>query len=139
MDAGGTAGGTEPEAALFRAVASLVGMGAGLTPSGDDFLSGFMAALRVSGRHTLLSALGEAVEVNIDATSEISASLLRCAVAGHWPRPLADLADALAAENGPEALRALDRLCGLGHSSGADLATGFLFGLAVLLRHEDFR
>jgi len=121
-------------AALPDAVSSLVGAGTGLTPSGDDFLSGFMAALRAGGRERLAAALGKAVEKNLGATGDISASLLRCGVEGFWPEPLLDLADAIAAENTPAALRALASLCGLGHSSGADMASGFLFGLACLLK-----
>jgi len=119
---------------LSQAVSSLVGAGAGLTPAGDDFLSGFMAASRASGSPALVSALGEAVTVNLAATGEISASLLRCAIEGSWPTPLADLADALSVDNGPAALRAVEELCRMGHSSGADVATGFLFGVACLLR-----
>jgi len=119
-------------ARLHGAVSSLVGAGQGLTPSGDDFLSGFMAALRTRGSPVLASALGKAIETNLAATGEISASLLRCTVEGFWPEPLLDLADALAAENEPEALHALEGLFCLGHSSGADMASGFLFGLASL-------
>jgi hypothetical protein len=123
-------------ARLLGAVSSLVGAGQGLTPSGDDFLSGFMAALRTLGSPALASALGQAIETNLAATGEISASLLHCAVEGFWPEPLLDLADALAAENEPAALRALEGLLGLGHSSGADMASGFLFGLASLLKES---
>lgn len=120
--------------ALWRSVASLVGLGNGLTPSGDDFLCGFIAAVRARCSEGtegggLLQTLCAAVEANLGATSEISASLLRWMILDHWPDPLLDLADAIAANREPEALRALEDLCRLGHSSGADIATGFLFGL----------
>ncbi len=125
-------------AAVRLATVSLVGAGGGLTPSGDDFLCGFIAAARCSGEQqthegsALVLTLAEAIQEVIRSTGEISASLLRCALGGHWPAPLADLAEALSAEREPEALRALGDLCGLGHSSGADIATGFLYGLHVL-------
>ena len=119
---------------LTPALCRLVGVGAGLTPSGDDFLSGFMAASRTSGSPALVSSLARAITTNLAATGEISASLLRCAVSGMWPTPLADLADALTVDETPAALCALHDLCRLGHSSGADIATGFLFGLVCLLR-----
>jgi len=121
-------------AGLPSAVSSLVGAGQGLTPSGDDFLSGFMAASRTSGSPLLAPALATAILENVAATGDISASLLRCAAEAFWPDPLLDLADAIAAENTSAALRALKNLCGLGHSSGADVASGFLFGLASLLK-----
>jgi len=152
----GRAARSAPGTALERAVASLVGMGTGLTPSGDDFLSGFLAAARASdaacpsavartsdafresdaaptsGGKALVRALAAAVDANSAATGEISASLLNGAIHGYWPRPLVDLADALAEEDERGASAAVHELCGLGHSSGADIATGFLFGLAIL-------
>ncbi len=120
-----------PAEAVRRAVLSLVGQGTGLTPSGDDFLCGFLAAARCAAP-LLAATLSAAIEVSIRSTGDISASLLRGALRGHWPVPLADLADALAADHAFDARRALGDLCGLGHSSGADIATGFLYGLHVL-------
>jgi len=125
-------GGARPGARLFKAVSALVGAGTGLTPSGDDFLSGLMAASRATRNAGLARALCEAVRENLAATGDISASLLRCAVGGHWVGPLVDLADALSADDRSAALSSIDTLCGLGHSSGSDIATGFLFGLATL-------
>ncbi|HTX73834.1 MAG TPA: DUF2877 domain-containing protein [Rectinemataceae bacterium] len=122
----------------WKAVASLVGRGPGLTPSGDDFLCGWLAALRCGAGSAdgapapgPAEALSRATAQSLDATTDISASLLRCAMQGFWPEPLADLAAALADEREFEAIRALDELCRFGHSSGADIATGFLFGLAT--------
>jgi Protein of unknown function (DUF2877) len=136
---------------LEEAVAALMGLGAGLTPSGDDFLCGFMAAARVAdprsldaslehGRHgggypALVDALNDAAENNVWRTGTISAFLVRCAIEGFWPTPLVDLAEALSREHEAEALLALDELCGLGHSSGSDIATGLLFGLESLVPH----
>jgi Protein of unknown function (DUF2877) len=137
------------ELALLRqAVAALVGLGPGLTPSGDDFLCGFMAAARASGpgpREALLetaagleggpgrvAALNAAAASNLGLTSSLSAFLVRCAIEDFWPTPLVDLAEALAGEREPEAQVALGELCWLGHSSGCDVATGFLFGLESL-------
>ena len=125
-------------AAIRSSVSSLVGLGTGLTPSGDDLLCGFMSAVRArfcgephSGGE-LLGSLCLAVEENLGSTGEISASLVRSMIQGHWPEPLVDLADAIAADRESEALQALEDLCRLGHSSGADIATGFFFGLEVL-------
>jgi hypothetical protein len=126
-------------AQLRRAVAALAGLGGGLTPSGDDFLCGFLAAARAfrpdpserSG--TLLAALNEAVDQNAGRTSQISAFLLRCGTRNFWPSPLLALGEALAQDHGTQARRALSGLCSLGHSSGADIATGFLFGLECLV------
>jgi hypothetical protein len=117
--------------ALGSAVRRLVGLGPGLTPSGDDFLCGLLASSSFS-RHQLAEALEEAALAGIAGTNEISASLLRCAARGLFPRDLRRAAAALAAEDEVGAVLAIRRLCAHGHSSGADTAAGFLFGLAAL-------
>jgi len=122
---------------LLQTVSALVGLGPGLTPSGDDLLCGFLAAARASGRPGLADALAEAAEQSLCRTSHLSAFLVRSAVEGFWPTPLLDLAGELAAEQEREALTALSALCALGHSSGADLATGFLSGLPASLPLPD--
>lgn len=114
---------------LRLAVAELVGLGAGLTPAGDDFLCGFLAATVATGRPGLPEALREATEASLGRTGGISAFLLQCGFHGFWPGPLLDLGEACAADRPPVAVAALERLMAIGHSSGADLATGFLFGL----------
>lgn len=127
------------------AVGGILGLGCGLTPSGDDFLCGFLCgALCAAGGHGALhgispaAALGEAMERGIEATGEISASLLRCAARGYFPLDLHRAAEAIATEDEVAAAEAIGRLCGIGHSSGADTATGFLYGLAVLTAPETF-
>jgi hypothetical protein len=123
----------EANPAWFRpGVAALVGLGPGLTPSGDDFLSGLIAAARAAGA-AAAEALGAAVGPALLRTSALSAFLIRSGLRGFWPTPLIDLAEALAADRAPPALAALDALCRLGHSSGADLAAGFLLGLECLV------
>jgi hypothetical protein len=119
-----------------RAVGGLVGLGAGSTPAGDDFLSGFLAALRsaagaVPARRAFVESLGEAVAARLPATTDLGATALRCALRALAPAPLLELAAALAAGRTAEALAALRRACAQGHSSGADLCTGFLYGLAL--------
>jgi len=126
---------------LSRIVCALLGAGPGLTPAGDDFLCGFLAAARATrpsdggGRRAMEidGALCESIEESIALTGEISASLLRLAIRGYWPRPLADLLGGIAAGHRGVSLLALDELCALGHSSGSDIATGFLCGHYALI------
>lgn len=115
--------------ALGRAAAALLGVGGGVTPSGDGFLAGYLAAARAAGRPALADALGRAIERGLERTSAPSGFLLRCAIAGEWPGPLVDLAEALAADRQPEALGAVAALCAMDAGAGADLAAGMLFGL----------
>lgn len=115
-------------AMIRRVVDSLVGFGRGLTPSGDDFLCGFLAATRACGS-TLAGEIAAAIEAATPLTTEISASYLRFAVRGFHEAALADLVRSIARDDGASSVSALRELCERGHSSGADVATGLLVGL----------
>jgi hypothetical protein len=118
-----------PDAAR-AALAGLVGLGPGLTPSGDDFLCGFLLAGRCRlDRAPLLRALeAEALE-RLPSTGPVSATFLRCAAEGQASGELRALAQAL--RDGAGCREPLAALCAFGHSSGMDLATGFLYGLNI--------
>lgn len=131
-------------AAADAAAAALVGLGAGLTPAGDDFLCGVLAALECASdeggdARRFVRAWGAALSGRLDATHAISASFLECAIAACFSGAVTAVAVAFAggsaheSSEGPRA--ALERLCATGHSSGMDTATGFLYGLR--LRNDD--
>lgn len=120
------------------AAEKLVGLGPGLTPSGDDVLAGLLVTLRHLGTATgcqkavdLAGWLGAAVTFDARTrTTPISATLLHCAARGEaCPEVLAVLRG-LAGRRPLEA--ALRRLRGLGHTSGADLAQGIAIGLETV-------
>lgn len=120
------------------AAEKLVGLGPGLTPSGDDVLAGLLVTLRHLGAATgcqkavdLAGWLGAAVTFDARTrTTPISATLLHCAARGEaCPEVLAVLRG-LAGRRPLEA--ALRRLRGLGHTSGADLAQGIAIGLETV-------
>jgi hypothetical protein len=108
--------------------AALCGAGPGLTPAGDDALSGVLAAaaadlVRLPPRWTDL-VLDRAVR----ATTDLSAQLLRLAADGHLATPARRLVRALAH---PARLpRAWDDVLGMGHTSGAAFAAGLGAALA---------
>ena len=120
---------------VSTAAGALLGLGPGLTPSGDDFLGGAFFARRVlaaSERDPRWTRATRAVvEQARERTHAISAALLSDMTEGHGHAPLHDLATALAA--GPaaaaDALAAAQRLARLGHSSGWDILTGLLAAL----------
>jgi hypothetical protein len=113
---------------LATAAALLAGRGIGLTPAGDDVLAGLLLAARAAGhpeRDLLALASGA-------RTHEISRAFLGWAARGRSVAALHDLAAACAAGDAPAARRARTRLAAVGHTSGLDLAHGFLIGC----RHE---
>jgi hypothetical protein len=117
----------------------LVGLGPGLTPSGDDVLAGLLVTLRHLGAATGVERavrLGGwlAAAVTFDArtrTTPLSATLLHCAARGEaCPEVIAVLRGLAGRQPLEPALR---RLHGLGHTSGADLAQGIAIGLDAVL------
>jgi hypothetical protein len=134
-DGAKASGGEGPRGPVER----LVGLGVGLTPSGDDYLAGFTAGLRAAGAGdddigaAALSELCDTIESAAAATNEISASLLRGAARGFYHEGLLATATGIASDDRREALAALEGALAMGHSSGADMMTGFFHGLALLL------
>lgn len=60
----------------------LLGLGPGLTPSGDDFLAAALATLHAIDAVNVANALWQVLEAGLDRTNEISAAHLRCAATG---------------------------------------------------------
>ncbi|WP_052423868.1 DUF2877 domain-containing protein [Nonomuraea candida] len=124
---------------MVTAAEQLVGLGPGLTPSGDDVLAGLLVALRHLGLATgtepaVRLADWLAATVTYDArtrTTPLSATLLHCAARGEAsPEVIAVLRGAAGRQPLEPALRHLYRL---GHTSGADLAQGIAIGVTSVL------
>lgn len=115
-------------------VIQLIGFGLGLTPDGDDFLLGYMAALSpwrlhgyVSGH---LSAVGAIVNRHLHRTTDVSRHYLRLATGGHFSQPVLQLVDAMArGDNHPSLRQLADNVLCFGASSGADCMAGMVHGL----------
>jgi hypothetical protein len=121
-------------AAFANAAARLLGSGAGLTPSGDDFVGGALFARRLLGMNEGWQCAASRIVSLAPARSHaISSILLGDMAAGSSYAVLHDLAAALAASEGPEA-RSIDtpmrELVTIGHSSGWEMLSGFIAGLA---------
>lgn len=121
---------------------ALIGLGSGLTPSGDDLLVGFLAGLwcgvhQTPERQQLIDALSEEIARLAYRTNEISRAYLLCAAHGKVSSHLAKLASAICrAYSKKRLLAAFESAVQVGHSSGMDAVTGLLFGLGVDLHNE---
>jgi hypothetical protein len=113
-----------------RSVLSLLGLGPGLTPSGDDYLGGMMVALRALGRDDRAAALATRVLPEAPTrTSRISAAHLSCAAEGEGAAALHDAIAALVGASEDSIDVCLAAIDAIGHSSGWDALAG---ALAVL-------
>lgn len=112
---------------LSDAIDQLIGLGPGLTPSGDDFLGGAMIGLQVVGRSDLSELLFGIVKGKVALRSNaISAAHLAAAAegaGGEWLH--AALNGTLAGDVGllPTALTNVGRM---GHTSGWDALAGVI-------------
>lgn len=119
---------------------NLVGLGPGLTPSGDDVLGGLLIALRLLGGVItggtkavwLADWLGAAATSFAgDRTTPLSATLLHCAARGQAAAEVAAVLHGFAGQE--PLLPAIRKLLATGRTSGADLAWGLSAGCRAAL------
>jgi hypothetical protein len=122
--------------AAVSALSALVGLGAGLTPSGDDFIVGYLAALwSRSHREPRIAALLHALVVPVRQlslhTNAISRQMVLDALRGHFAERLTEVVRCVC--GGGDVAGASMRALEVGHSSGADVLCGLLFGYSPTL------
>lgn len=109
--------------------APLIGLGPGLTPSGDDFLAGALIALHCFGRAERATQLWAWLAPLVEGhTNSISAAHLAAAAEGEGHEALHACLAAAAAGQDLEA--ALAQLSAVGHCSGWDALAGAAASLA---------
>lgn len=118
------------------AAKKMIGLGPGVTPSGDDVLIGFLAGLHSTagnedGRLAFIRAFGESLLILSKETNEISRTYLHHAIHGQFSSSLIALLDAINDGEQERLSAALKDAMRVGHSSGMDSVTGLLLGLAV--------
>ncbi|MPZ95122.1 MAG: DUF2877 domain-containing protein [Propionibacteriales bacterium] len=116
---------------------ALIGLGPGLTPSGDDVLSGALVTgsafgCRAPRLRVAAEAITGAAETALGRTPLVSAALLRHAARGECIAELAALLAAL--DEGAPLDGPLAALLAVGHHSGSDLARGVAIVLAAANR-----
>jgi hypothetical protein len=117
----------------------LVGLGPGLTPSGDDFLGGLLFAA-----HSLKAAypqdfnweekpVMDLMDWASTQTHPISHAILRDHALGHGPEPLHDVvASLLKGQDLGRTMEGAERLLGIGETSGWDILAGMLTGMLLV-------
>ena len=119
--------GSAPNA--MQAAAELVGLGIGLTPSGDDLLIGLLAGLEIAD-DPLRSAIARAVAANAaERTSAISARVLLQAASGRYAQRLHDVVAAIDTRDNALIDVSVDAAMRHGATSGADTLLGLFIGL----------
>jgi hypothetical protein len=126
--------GNDPE--VLAAAEALIGLGEGLTPSGDDFVGGLLyARLRLRKICAARSRedhpdLDQVLRSSRQRTHVISYTLLADHARGHASEPLQRLVDAVLTLQDHECIgRRAAGLAQVGHSTGWDLLTGVLVAI----------
>lgn len=127
---------------LCDSLSGLIGVGTGLTPGGDDFMTGVLStfkALPQCFNSRLISSLSNSICSRRNNTNEISSAFIDCALRGHFSKAIIDLYDSLCLDNvqspGIEQDKIdnlLDSFLDIGHTSGIDTLTGIFWSMKHL-------
>ncbi len=119
----------------LRAATLLVGLGPGLTPSGDDLLGGMMLALSALGRDEMRDALWHAIGAELDElTVPISAMHLSAAADGLGAQAMHEMIGAVIEGNAARIAALLPTMSTIGATSGWDAIAGVLLVLGAVAR-----
>lgn len=127
-------------ARILEATSHLIGLGPGLTPSGDDFLVGCLRGLWLMRRNAprvgeMLDCLREELRPTLDArTTRVSAEFIRYALDGAFAEVLDQAALTFLAPFDPQGVQsAITGLLAQGDTSGTDTIVGLLTCLEALV------
>ena len=127
----------EDNAVAFESAAlPLLGLGLGLTPSGDDFVGACLFARRLRGDF-LSSPSWQDAATNLTRAAAVRSNSISAALFGDLARgaayaPLHELAAALCGSDAA-LIAAVRALTAIGHSSGWDMLTGFMLGAGATI------
>lgn len=122
---------------LEQQVSQLIGYGKGLTPDGDDYLLGYLAALWPWQLPADLAAhyhgMQQAIQCRLHRTTDISGHYLSRALKGHFSQPICHLIEQLNAAATRSTIAACaNQVMQFGATSGVDCLAGFLHGMRTL-------
>ncbi len=118
-----------------RGVRIMRGLGLGLTPSGDDFISGMLSGFNFALRNLRFDteARIEQIFFYAEGSNLISNVSLRCAYEGKVNAKVRRLLKALSGKSRRELEAAAADALKSGHTSGADFCAGLVFALLDVL------
>jgi hypothetical protein len=109
----------------------LIGFGPGLTPSGDDFISGVLSAMAFEGpelnQSELYQAIMDTVLLHRHETTFVSSAFLEHATHKKFSQAIHELFHAYAQDQPSKEI--IERIRQIGHTSGTDYLSGLVFGL----------
>jgi len=122
---------------------NLVGLGPGLSPSGDDLLAGFMAGLRwtvnsFNGNVNRVDKINRTIAHVAGGTTMLGKQLLIRAAVGEVNEAVEGLLEAILACQVEEVRAATEKVLAIGETSGVDSIVGILLGSLLGIESLDF-
>ena len=126
----------EEETGILESSMSLIGLGPGLTPSGDDVLLGILSVLNLeNNRYEKFRPLFEKVIQSAhEETNILSYFGLRRAYDGYIRQDITDFTVAMIEKE--NTLHELEKILQIGHSSGQDITYGIVTLLEIIGKKE---
>lgn len=121
-------------------IKALIGFGYGLTPSGDDFLVGFLTALNKAKNkkvQSILSLMTNILKYLKISTTDISKTMIYASLEGKSHEKIHDFVNCLLSSMDEAQLKqSILNVFSIGSSSGMDLAIGIIEGIRFSLISE---
>lgn len=122
------------------ALVPLLGLGPGLTPSGDDAIGGALIALHLLGENRARDSIREKLSSHMAAaTNDISRAHLEAAAEGFGHEAIHRIANALLTGDATHLHEEIDAVHAIGHTSGWDALVGVVMTLNVWLEAQGAR
>ncbi|MEH7155488.1 DUF2877 domain-containing protein [Neobacillus drentensis] len=120
---------------------SLIGLGPGLTPSGDDYLTGLMTTFQLLNCpcYSLKEFCERVILKAKHLTNEISYMTLKMASVGKVRESIVHLLCLAMYGEEKELIKALQHVLQIGSSSGTDISLGLVSGLETILKISSTR
>ncbi len=118
---------------VIECIQANIGLGLGLTPSGDDRLVGFLLGCFIQSRRNidLLEAIQKAIAISHDRTNDISYAMLKCAAEGRFNEWLMDLSEVICHHDQNALNDAIENVFSIGSRSGGDMLKGLALSLEL--------
>ncbi|WP_339227088.1 DUF2877 domain-containing protein [Oceanobacillus sp. FSL K6-2867] len=114
-----------------------IGRGLGLTPSGDDLLTGICASLSIlhgTSNHFHLLLRDYVKQYGLQRTTQVGYEYLFYAAQHEYHSHLVQLCSALLTQQESELSTVLEEMRAIGHTSGTDTIIGVLLGMSIAIR-----
>lgn len=116
----------------IEAVKGLIGLGPGLTPSGDDVLLGFLSLVNTCNDFiSLREAFINEILYNLKYTSDISGYFLKMAAENHYHEYVQNVIYSMVRGRPESVALSVRKLLSIGATSGADIAAGMYLAFSA--------